>query len=218
MPDTAAVGLLIFDTDGTIVASLRPVYESIKQAFSKKGWPVDFGQADIERYFGTAVGELYQSITPPDCGLTWQQVREVVIGEHEAAFREFGQVFPGINRLKRLLVEIVMYFLNTKGIFKGYLRRFVCFFFGLVQERRIHFAIFIAFTVNRGLKIFRRCFYSPKSPKMSKRMHGFCLCCSAKEFGNLRITVRFRLPGKRQILPVCLAFTCKCLFKIFCYR
>lgn len=96
MPDPAAVGLLIFDTDGTIVASLRAVHESIKRTFAANGWPFTMSQADIVAYFGTAAGELYRAITPPDGGLGWEQVRDAVIGRHEAAFREFGRLYPGV--------------------------------------------------------------------------------------------------------------------------
>ncbi len=38
----------IFDMDGTIVASVPAVYEAIKRAFKKLGWPVNFfNQSDM---------------------------------------------------------------------------------------------------------------------------------------------------------------------------
>lgn len=34
------VNLIIFDMDGTIIPSLEIVYEAIKRAFAKLGWPL----------------------------------------------------------------------------------------------------------------------------------------------------------------------------------
>ncbi|OGO18621.1 MAG: hypothetical protein A2Z15_02265 [Chloroflexi bacterium RBG_16_50_11] len=95
------VNLIIFDTDGTIVPSLEPFYEGIKRAFSKLGWPVTFTAEDIRPFFGQATlaagGGLYCFIRPADCGLSWQEIREIVWEEYESCFRELAKPFPGVK-------------------------------------------------------------------------------------------------------------------------
>jgi phosphoglycolate phosphatase len=95
------VNLIIFDMDGTIVPSLPPVYESIKRAFSKLGWPVNFTADEINQFFGVTTastkGGLYEFITPPDSHLTIPEIREKVRQEYEEVFREMGQTYPGVK-------------------------------------------------------------------------------------------------------------------------
>jgi phosphoglycolate phosphatase len=92
------VNLIIFDMDGTIVPSLPAVYESIKRAFNKLGWPVNFSAADINKFFGMpssqSGGGLYEFITPPGSHLSIAEVREKVRQEHTAAFRKMAQPYP----------------------------------------------------------------------------------------------------------------------------
>jgi phosphoglycolate phosphatase-like HAD superfamily hydrolase/uridine kinase len=94
------VGLIIFDMDGTIVASLPAVYESIRRAFTKLGWAVKFSAEDINRFFGmpaTGRGALYEFITPPESQLTIPEVREKVLEEYKDTFPEMLQPYPGVS-------------------------------------------------------------------------------------------------------------------------
>jgi phosphoglycolate phosphatase-like HAD superfamily hydrolase/uridine kinase len=95
------VNLIIFDMDGTIVPSLPAVYESIKRAFAKLGWPVNFSPDEINRFFGVTTastkGGLYEFITPPHSHLTIPEVREKVRDEYAGAFRDMAEPYPGIK-------------------------------------------------------------------------------------------------------------------------
>jgi phosphoglycolate phosphatase-like HAD superfamily hydrolase/uridine kinase len=95
------VNLIIFDMDGTIIPSLPIVYESIKRAFNKLGWPVKFSPEEINRFFGittvSAKGSLYEFITPPDSKLSIDEVREIVRKEYEGTFRDMAQTYPGVK-------------------------------------------------------------------------------------------------------------------------
>ncbi len=95
------VNLIIFDMDGTIVPSLPAVYESIKRAFIKLGWPINFNPDEINQFFGVTTastkGGLYEFITPPDSHLTIPEVREKVRQEYEAVFRDMGETYPGVK-------------------------------------------------------------------------------------------------------------------------
>ena len=95
------VNLIIFDMDGTIVPSLPPVYESIKRAFNKLGWPVNFTADEINQFFGVTTasskGGLYEFITPPDSRLSIPEVREKVREEYEGVFRDMGCTYPGVK-------------------------------------------------------------------------------------------------------------------------
>ncbi len=96
------VNLIIFDTDGTIIPSLEIVYDSIKRAFAKLNWPVNFSAQDINQFLGqpsaSAPGSgLYQFITPPGSHLTPAEVREKVREEDKDTFQEMAQTFPGVR-------------------------------------------------------------------------------------------------------------------------
>jgi len=101
------VDLIIFDMDGTIVPSLPAVYESIRRAFTKLGWAVNFSPEDINRFFGVTTastkGTMYEFITPPDSPLTLEEVREKVRAEYAGAFREMGKTYPGVKETLRTL-------------------------------------------------------------------------------------------------------------------
>ncbi|OGO06357.1 MAG: hypothetical protein A2Y92_00465 [Chloroflexi bacterium RBG_13_57_8] len=101
------VNLIIFDMDGTIVPSLPAVYESIKRAFKKLGWPVSFSPEEINRFFGvttaSTAGGLYEFITPPDSQLTIPEVREKVRVEYEGAFRDIAQTYPSVKETLQTL-------------------------------------------------------------------------------------------------------------------
>jgi phosphoglycolate phosphatase len=111
------VNLIIYDTDGTIVASLPPVYESIKRAFAKLGWPVNFSADEINRFFGMRTastgGGLYEFIMPPGSHLNWQELREKVWEEYDDTFREMAVTFPGVREtlatLRKRGYKLVLY-------------------------------------------------------------------------------------------------------------
>ena len=101
MPNPEDVNLIIFDTDGTIIPSMKPVYEAIRRTFAKANWEVSFTPEDIERYFGTTGGELYKFIAPE--GKSWEEVREKAREEYAAAFREFAVTYPGVKETLEIL-------------------------------------------------------------------------------------------------------------------
>ena len=114
------VSLIIFDTDGTITPSIKPVYEAIKRAFTKANWEVSFSEADIEQYFGTTGGELYKFIVPRV--ESWEDVRERARQEYAASFREFASTYPGVREtlatLRRRDYRLVMYS-NASTVYFG---------------------------------------------------------------------------------------------------
>src|SRR4030042_1593895 len=93
------VNLIILDMDGTIIPSLPAVFESIKRAFHKLGWPVTFSPEEINQFFGVTTastkGGLYEFITPPDSQLSIPEVREKERIEYEGAFRDIARPYPG---------------------------------------------------------------------------------------------------------------------------
>jgi HAD superfamily hydrolase (TIGR01549 family) len=101
------VNLIIFDMDGTIIPSLPAVYESIKRAFTKLGWPVTFSPEEINQFFGVTTastkGGLYEFITPPDSHLSIPEVREKVREEYEGTFRDIAQPYPGVKETLKTL-------------------------------------------------------------------------------------------------------------------
>ncbi len=103
------VNLIIFDMDGTIIPSLPAVYESIKRAFTKLGWPVKFTPEEINQFFGvttaSTTGGLYEFITPRDSHLSIAEVREKVREEYEGTFRDIAQTYPGVKETLKLLRE-----------------------------------------------------------------------------------------------------------------
>jgi phosphoglycolate phosphatase len=101
MIDPDGVNLIIFDTDGTILSTTRPVYEAIKKAFIRLKWPVTFSGSDIERFFGMTADELYKYITPH--GQSWEQARDTIRAEYNNSFREYAQTYPGVRETLELL-------------------------------------------------------------------------------------------------------------------
>jgi uridine kinase len=101
------INLIIFDMDGTIVASVPAVYEAIKLAFKKLGWPVGFTMKGIQPYFGITTassrGSMYEFITPPGSPLSPDEVREKVRAEYPEIFSKFPMTYPGV---KETLAEL----------------------------------------------------------------------------------------------------------------
>jgi phosphoglycolate phosphatase len=121
------VNLIIFDMDGTIVPSVTPVYEAIKRAFAKLGWPVTFSPRDIMPFFGVSApdsgGGLYGFIRPEGSPLSWNDIRLKIIAEYDDTFREYAAPYPGVKetleKLRKRGYRLVQYsngsvsYLNT---------------------------------------------------------------------------------------------------------
>ena len=95
------VNLIIFDMDGTIILSLPAVYEGIKRAFSKLGWPVKFTPDEINQFFGVTTastkGSLFDFITPPDSHISIDEVKEKLFVEYADTFRDMAEAYPGVK-------------------------------------------------------------------------------------------------------------------------
>ena len=91
------VNLIIFDMDGTIIPSLEIVYEAIRRAFVGFGWELTYSSEDINQFIGTASGELYQSIIPPEHFSRWPELRDRARAEYTTLFRESAETFPGVR-------------------------------------------------------------------------------------------------------------------------
>ncbi len=97
MTDVKDVNLIIFDTDGTIVPSLEIVYKALQRAFDSLGWKLKQTPEDINYFIGTASGELYKYITPPEHSHRWEELREKSRREFSALFQESGKTFPKVK-------------------------------------------------------------------------------------------------------------------------
>jgi phosphoglycolate phosphatase len=101
MVDVEDVNLIIFDVDGTIFPTTRPVYEAIKKVFGRLNWPLGFDSSDIEEFFGTTSAELYEFITPS--GQSREEARDMIRAEYPDSFREYAQTYPGVRETLALL-------------------------------------------------------------------------------------------------------------------
>jgi len=117
MIDPNHVGLIIFDMDGTLVPSLPATFEAVKRAFARHGWPLTFGERDIEPFFGatssTSPGGFYEFITPKGCTLSRLELREVLYKEYPDTFRELAQPYTGaaetLTTLRRRGYRLAIY-------------------------------------------------------------------------------------------------------------
>lgn len=95
------VNLLIFDCDGTIIMSQPLVYEAIKRAFRKLGWPVTIKMEEINRFIGVSTasttGTLYEFVNPPNSPYTPNELREIVRAEYTDIFQTQAVTFPGVK-------------------------------------------------------------------------------------------------------------------------
>ena len=105
MPDTSKIDLIIFDTDGTIIPSLEIVYEGISKAFQSLGWEFNYTPEDINQYIGTASGEMYKNIIPPEQSHRWEELRDKSRAEYRSLFRKSAQTFPGVKETLTILRE-----------------------------------------------------------------------------------------------------------------
>jgi len=89
--------LLIFDLDGTLMPSSKPVYESVRRAFAKMNLPVLVTEKDIAQSLGDPSDLFYQALTPPGSKLSWEEVRQKVRVEYIAVLNDFASTYPGVK-------------------------------------------------------------------------------------------------------------------------
>lgn len=99
----ANVNLLIFDLDGTILVSTRPMFEAIKKAFVKLNLRVEVTEKEIEKYFRVSSDDFYQEITPGERRSSWREIQSEVRKEFDSSLRDFGHVFPGVTETLEVL-------------------------------------------------------------------------------------------------------------------
>ena len=97
------VNLLIFDMDGTILSSIKPVFEAIKRAFTKLNWKIQISQEEMEKYFGVSSDDFYKNIIPTDKRSLWPELRSKAREEYDSCLREFASVFPGVIETLEIL-------------------------------------------------------------------------------------------------------------------
>ena len=103
MINAREVDLIIFDTDGTIIPSLETVYEGIRKTFTAFGWELKHSVEDVNQFMGSASGELYQTIIPPEHQHHWEELRDRARTEYEALFQKSAVTFPGVKETLSLL-------------------------------------------------------------------------------------------------------------------
>jgi len=103
MVSADAINLIIFDVDGTLSVTIKPVYESIKRAFAILDIPFTYTEKDIEKHLGKPASEFYRELTPAGYALSWQEMRAKVAHEEQSAFSEYGKTYPGVIETLHLL-------------------------------------------------------------------------------------------------------------------
>jgi phosphoglycolate phosphatase-like HAD superfamily hydrolase/uridine kinase len=91
------VNLLVFDMDGTILPSGKPVYEAIRRAFAKANLPALCTEQDVEKSLGAPSDDFYQVITPANSTLSWQDIRLKVRAEYISALHDYAATYPGVK-------------------------------------------------------------------------------------------------------------------------
>ena len=97
------VSLLVFDMDGTILPSAKPVYEAVRRAFAKINLPVLLTEKDVEKSLGAKSDEFYQALTPPDSKFSWQDIRLKARSEYIDALNDFASTYPGVKETLEIL-------------------------------------------------------------------------------------------------------------------
>lgn len=97
------VNLLVFDLDGTILSSTKPVREALKRVFAKLNLNTQIIPAEIESHLGLPSEDFYKAIAPLGRPWLWQELRDRVREEYNASLREFGQAFPGVIETLKIL-------------------------------------------------------------------------------------------------------------------
>ncbi|MFC1948411.1 HAD family hydrolase, partial [Chloroflexota bacterium] len=99
----ADVELLIFDLDGTISSTTRPIYEAVKRAFNRLDLPLQMTAEEMEKYFGAPSPEFYIALTPPGSNVTWQDIKEKIHEEQSETYWLFGETYPGVKETLEIL-------------------------------------------------------------------------------------------------------------------
>lgn len=117
----ADVELLIFDLDGTISSTTRPIYEAVKRAFNRLDLTLPLTAEEMEKYFGTPSPEFYIALTPPGSHVTWQEIKEKIHEEQAETYRLFGDTYPGVKEtletLRKRGYKLALFSNSTPGYF-----------------------------------------------------------------------------------------------------
>ncbi len=107
------VSLIIFDMDGTIIPSLETIYRGIQRVFADYGWELRHSIGEVNSYVGTASGELYRAIIPPEHTDRWEELRDRIRREYAALFRKGAETYPNVRKtletLRRRGYRLVQY-------------------------------------------------------------------------------------------------------------
>ncbi|MBN2074789.1 MAG: HAD hydrolase-like protein [Dehalococcoidales bacterium] len=115
------VELLIFDLDGTISSTTRPIYEAVKRAFNRLDLTLQMTPIEMEKYFGAPSPEFYIALTPPGSHVTWQEIKEKIHEEQAETYRLFGETYPGVKETLEILrkrgYKLALFSNSTPGYF-----------------------------------------------------------------------------------------------------
>ena len=117
----ADVELLIFDLDGTISSTTRPIYEAVKRAFTGLNLTLSMTAGEMEKYFGAPSPEFYIALTPPASNVTWQEIKEKIHEEQAETYRQYGETYPGVKETLQILhkreYKLALFSNSTPGYF-----------------------------------------------------------------------------------------------------
>lgn len=117
----ANIDLLIFDLDGTISSTTRPIYEAVKRTFTRLNLTLRMTAEEMENYFGAPSPEFYVALTPPDSHVTWQEIKETIHEEQTETYRLFGETYPGVKETLEILrkrgYSLTLFSNSTPGYF-----------------------------------------------------------------------------------------------------
>lgn len=91
------VYLIIFDMDGTIIPSQEIVYLGMQRVFAEYGWDLKHSKEEINQYIGSATGEIWKAVIPPEHADRWEELRDRVRQEYPALFREYAVTYPAVR-------------------------------------------------------------------------------------------------------------------------
>jgi phosphoglycolate phosphatase-like HAD superfamily hydrolase/uridine kinase len=117
----ADIELLIFDLDGTISSTTRPIYEAIKRAFARLNVTLQMTAEEMEKYFGAPSPEFYIALTPPGSNVTWHEIKEKIHEEQAETYRQYGETYPGVQETLEILhkreYKLALFSNSTPGYF-----------------------------------------------------------------------------------------------------
>jgi beta-phosphoglucomutase-like phosphatase (HAD superfamily) len=97
MIEISDINLLVFDMDGTIIPSTKPVHEAIKRAFAKANLLLSVTEKEVKNSLGAPSDDFYRAITPKDSKMSWQDTRLIVLAEYVDALHDFAAAYPGVK-------------------------------------------------------------------------------------------------------------------------